>query len=177
MPADITEDLFAFTDAALKNANTRQAAIIDIGINCVAGNNIIDIDNFTHLATAVDTTDSLLNAHRVPGQIIVDHGVTELVVQAFGANFCEQQHINCFRVVLRKLKTVAKLESSVIADAAIDLFNTNTGCFQLLFYVIQGIAECAENDDFVIIRLLLFLNDFKHTVKLGIFWRKIVCQL
>ena len=41
------------------------------------------------LTITVNTTDSLFNFHRIPWKIIINHVITELIVQTFTANFGE----------------------------------------------------------------------------------------
>ena len=98
--------------------------MVDIGINGSFCNDVINIDSLTFLATAVNTTDSLLNPHRVPRQIIVNHHITELVVKAFGTNLRKQQNIDCIRVGFLQLKTLLQRIPLFILDAAIHLFHT-----------------------------------------------------
>ena len=44
------------------------------------------------LGEAVDASDSLLDAHRVPREVKVEHAVAELKVLAFGAGVSRDHH-------------------------------------------------------------------------------------
>ena len=126
MPADFAENLLALTDTSFKDTDAGEAAVINISVHSITGNNIIDVDNFATLASAVDTTDALLDAHGIPRQVIVYHHVTELIVQAFRADFCEKHDVNGFRVVLREFKPSSEIQSVIIFYATIDLLDTES---------------------------------------------------
>ena len=87
--ANLTQDRFAIADAALKYTNPHQTAGIDISIHCVISNHVVDVNDIAFLPTTVDTADSLLNTHGIPGKIIINDCITELIVKAFGTHFCE----------------------------------------------------------------------------------------
>lgn len=80
--ADGTKHFFTFTDAPLKDSNPHKAARVDIRIYGVRRYDVIDIDRFALLAAPVDSTDALLNPHGIPWKVVVDHRITELIVQS-----------------------------------------------------------------------------------------------
>ena len=52
-----------------------------------------DADGCVCLTDVVDAADTLLDPHRVPQHIVVDHRAAELEVQAFGGSIGAQQYV------------------------------------------------------------------------------------
>ena len=80
------EDLLAATKRLPEHADAFQAPEVDPRVDGVADDQVLDGDGFALLAATVDTADALLDTHGVPGQVVVDEGVAELVVEALGAH-------------------------------------------------------------------------------------------
>ncbi len=53
----------------------------------------IDDRHDVFLADAIETPDALLDTHRIPGQVVIDHRVRELQVPAFAAGLGGDQHL------------------------------------------------------------------------------------
>ena len=174
MPADFAENLLAFTDAPFKDTDAREAAVINVSVHSITGDNVIDVYNFAPLASAVDTTNALLDAHGIPRQVIVYHHVTELIVQAFRADFCEKHDVNGFRVILREFKPSPEIQPVIIFYATIDLLDTKSRFSQLSFDIIQRVAECAEQDDFVVFRFLFFTDNLEHPIEFRVVLRQVI---
>ena len=174
MPADFAKNLLAFTDAPFKDTDAREAAVINVSVHSITGDNVIDVYNFAPLASAVDTTNALLDAHGIPRQVIVYHHVTELIVQAFRADFCEKHDVNGFRVILREFKPSPEIQPVITFNATIDLLDTKSRFSQLSFDIIQRVAECAEQDDFIIFRFLLFSDNLEHPIEFRVVLRQVI---
>src|ERR1039458_10796793 len=54
---------------------------------------IDDADLGVLLAKAVDTPDALLDAHGIPGHVVVDQGAAELEVEALGGGVGTKEHV------------------------------------------------------------------------------------
>ena len=80
---DAAKDFFALANAVLENTDTHQTAFINISVYRSFGNDIIDVYGFASLASAINSADTLLDTHWIPGQVVVDHGVAELIVKTF----------------------------------------------------------------------------------------------
>ena len=64
---DFTEYLFAATKSVVENSYTQQTTFIDVRVNGSRRNQVENGDTLTLLSPAVDTPDSLLDSHGVPG--------------------------------------------------------------------------------------------------------------
>ena len=73
--------------AILKDADAIQQALVNLDVNRVLNDKVVDVDLRRGLAETVDTANALFDNHRVPGQVVVDHSVAELHVQAFTTHF------------------------------------------------------------------------------------------
>ena len=173
---DLTKDSFTFTDTLFKNTDTQQTALINIRINGVIRDYVVDIYNLTLLSATVNSTNSLLNTHRVPRKIIVDHHIAELIVKTFRANLGKEQNINGIFIFLGQLKLLTKLVTRIVLHATINLLHAQSFGTQFLLQICKSMTEGTEQNDFIIFSGLLFLDDFKHAIEFGIFLRKRVCQ-
>ena len=86
----IAQNACALTNGVFKNTNTLQATVIDFRINGSFGYNITDDNGITLLTTSINTTNTLLNRHRVPREVIVNHKIAELIIQTFATNLGKQ---------------------------------------------------------------------------------------
>jgi len=98
------------------------------------------------LADAVDAAEPLLEAVRVPGQVVIDHQVGALEVDTFTRGVRGQQHPH-FGIVLERL---LRLHTLLAAQAAVDddhrlLASQRRGdaCLQ----VVQGVSMLGEQDE------------------------------
>ena len=128
------------------------------------------------MSATVDTTDSLFDCHRIPWQVIVDHKVTELVVQTFATNFCEQKHLQCRRIFRRKLKTLTECQTLLIFHTTVHLCHAVSFSDKGLFHIIQCMTERTEQDNLVILLVALILHNFQQPVQLFIRLREIFRQ-
>ena len=78
--SNIAQDFLALANAAFKYTDTHQASEIDISINGTIRNHVIDANSLTLLSSSIDTTDTLLDSHRIPRKIIVNHHIAELII-------------------------------------------------------------------------------------------------
>ena len=62
---------------------------IDITFTCAFGHQVPQVAGFG-LADTVDAPEALFNAVRVPGQVVIDHQVRALEVDAFARRVCRQ---------------------------------------------------------------------------------------
>ena len=106
---DLAEDFFGPADGVLKDADTPQTALVDVAIDGARRDEVDDGDRLALLSVAVDTADALLDAHGVPGQIVVDEEIAELEVEALAADFGGQQHIQRVGIVFGQRKAAAQL--------------------------------------------------------------------
>ena len=125
------------------------------------------------MSATINTTNSLLDSHRVPRQVIVNHRIAELIVKTFGSYFSEQEHIQSIGISFIKFKSLTKLAASFILDATVNLSNTYAGILELFEEIRQRVSKRTEENDFVVFLLLLFLYDVEDAIKLGIVIRKI----
>ena len=173
---DLAKNSFTFTDALFKNTDTKQTALINIRINGIIRDYIVDIYDLALLSATVNSTDSLLNAHRVPRKIIVDHHIAELIVKTFRANLGKEQNINGVFIFLGQLKLLAKFVTCIILDATVNLLHAQALCSQFLLQICERMTEGTEQNDFIIFSVLLFFDDFKNAIEFGIFLGERVCQ-
>ena len=176
LSTDLAKDCFAFTDTLFKNTNTEQATLINIRINGVIRDYVVNVYNLTLLSATVNSTDSLLNAHRVPRKVIVDHHVAELIVKTFRAYLCKEQDINRIFIFFRQFKLLAKLVTRIVLYATVNLLHSQSFGTQFLLQICKRMAEGAEQNDFIIFNGLLFFDDFEYTIKFGIFLGERICQ-
>jgi hypothetical protein len=82
---DLAGDQFEQVDLVVEQAEdalldaAREAEVEDVHLTC--------------LADAVHAADALLDRHRVPGEIVVDHRPAELEIAALAADLTRQQHL------------------------------------------------------------------------------------
>ena len=90
---DLAQDFFAPADGVLEDADAPQAALVDLGIHGARRDEVDDGDRLALLSVAVNAADALLDAHGIPGQIVVDEEIAELEVETLAADFGGQQDI------------------------------------------------------------------------------------
>src|SRR5579859_1643995 len=90
---DLSQDFFASSHSLVEDADADKTALINIGIDRARGNQVINGNAVTCLPIAVETPDPLFDAHRIPGEVIVDQAITELVVETFTSYLRRKQYI------------------------------------------------------------------------------------
>ena len=101
------------------------------------------------LADAVDAAEALLDPVRVPRQVVVDHQVGALQVQALAGGVGGDQDPDV-RVLGEQLRDLAAL---LAADAAVDGDDGVGAAEQVadpLGEVVQGVAVLGEDDDLAV---------------------------
>ena len=68
------------------------------------------------LTDAIDAPDALLNLHRVPRQVVIEHDMAELQVQTLAAGVGGDQHLSLVREGALHLLTLVEIERAVEAD-------------------------------------------------------------
>ena len=96
--ADLAEYLFTAAKCVVENSYTRQTPFINIRINCARRNQVKYGDALTLLPPPVDTSDPLFNFHWIPGKIIIDYAIAELIIQTFTTYLGKQHDIYCIFV-------------------------------------------------------------------------------
>ena len=76
--AHVAEDGFGLAQGVFKDADAGGEAVEDAGVDGVLVDEVPDEDAFGLLADAVNTADALFDAHRVPGEVVVDDKAAEL---------------------------------------------------------------------------------------------------
>ena len=103
------------------------------------------------LADAMDAAEALLQAVRIPRQVVVHHQVRALEIDAFAGGVGGQQHLHLGVVPERLLR----LHPLFAAHAAVDhddrLFAAEQGR-DAAFQVIQRVAVLGEDDELLVWR-------------------------
>ena len=84
---DLAKDVLAGSESLLKDADSRQTSLVNVGVNRAWRDQVVDADELALLAVSVDSPNSLFNPHGIPRQVIVDHAVAELIIEALAADF------------------------------------------------------------------------------------------
>ena len=123
------ENFLATANRMTEDTDPLQASFIDVGINRARRHKVHDADGFALLAVAVDTTDALFNAHRIPRQIVVHAEIAGLEVQTFAAYFGRQQNIQCIRIIPWQREAFAQGRPFIIGNAAMNQAVTQASGF------------------------------------------------
>ena len=150
LAGELAEDLLAATQCLAEDADAQQAALVDLGIHGAGGDEVVDGDGFAFLAVAVDAADALLHAHGVPGQVVVDQAIAELVVEALAADLGGEQQVDGRRVLLGQAEAVAQVAPLLVRDVAVDQAQADGLVRQPLHQIGQGVAEGAEHQELVV---------------------------
>ena len=89
----LAKDILTITNGTVENTDSEKTPIINICIDRSWRYNVINGNAFTGLPVTINSTNPLFNLHRIPGKIIVDHTVAELIIQAFAAHLGKQHYI------------------------------------------------------------------------------------
>ncbi len=68
------------------------------------------------LTDAIHASDALFESHRVPGDVVVDHDMTELKIQAFAACICRNQNARILCERFLNTLTVIHVHGAVQTD-------------------------------------------------------------
>ena len=120
--------------------------VIDLAFARVLGDEVPQVADFG-LADAVDAAEALFQAVRVPGQVVVDHQVGALQVDAFAGGVGGDEDFD-FLVVLEGFLGLAPFFA---ADAAVnddDGLRPAEQCPNLLGEIVQRVAVLGEDDEF-----------------------------
>ncbi len=125
---DFPQYLFTAPQGTVEHSYANQAAFIDVRIHSPWRNHIENSDLFTFLSPTINSSYSLLNTHRIPGQVIVHNAITELVVQAFTTDLGKQKNVETVILISLHFKTVPELDTGLIRCAAMNHSNPKTIC-------------------------------------------------
>src|SRR5208337_1747247 len=98
------------------------------------------------LADAVDATEALLQAVRIPGQVVVDHKVSALQVDSLAGCVGGEEDLD-FLVMRERLLGLAPI---LAADAAMnddDCLGPSNECSYAFGKIVQGVAMLGEDDE------------------------------
>ena len=131
---------------ALRSSSSFSSSrMIDLAFARILGHEIPQVADFG-LADAVDTAEALLQAVRIPGQVVVDHQVGALQVDAFAGGVGGDEDFD-FLVVRECLLGLAPF---LAADAAVnddDGLGPSDECPDPLGEIIQRVAMLGEDDE------------------------------
>ena len=125
-----------------------QQLAINIAFTGFFSDQVPEMTDF-RLADAVDATKTLLNAIGIPRQVIIDHQVGPLQIDAFAGGIGGQQNLH-FGIVLEGL---LRLRALLAADAAMDDDNRVLPAQQrgdAVFQIIQGVAMLGEDNELLV---------------------------
>jgi hypothetical protein len=118
---------------------------VDLSLSGAFCDQIPEVAHFS-LADAVDATESLLNAIRIPWQVVVDHQVRALQIDAFARGIGSYQNLHFFAVG----KTLLSVLAVLAAHASVNVHHS----FRLaqepadsLGEVAQGVAMFREDNE------------------------------
>ena len=140
--AEHVEDLAAERLARLLELLQQRA--IDVALAGLLGDQVPEVADLG-LADAVDAAEALLEAVGVPGQVVVDHQVGALEVDAFAGGVGGEQHLHLGVVPERLLR----LQPLLAAHAAVDDDHGLLAAEQrgdLSLEVVQRVAVLGEDD-------------------------------
>jgi hypothetical protein len=123
-----------------------QQALVDVAFPRLPGDQVPEVAHFG-LADAMDAAEALLQAVGVPGEVVVDHQVGALQVDAFASGVGRQEEVNV-GVAAEALFDGA---AGFTAEAAIyvdDVVITAEEGFETAVQVAQGVAVFGEDDEF-----------------------------
>jgi hypothetical protein len=127
-----------------------QQLAIDVALARFFGHQVPEVADLG-LADAVDAAEALLQPVRVPRQVVVDHQVRALQVDALAGGVGGQQHLH-FGVVLEGL---LHLQALFAADAAVDDDHGFLAAEQrgdALLQIVEGVAVLGEDDQLLVRR-------------------------
>ena len=146
--AEHVEDLAAEGLAGL--LQLLQQLAVDIAFAGFLGHQVPEVADFG-LADAVDAAEALLDAVGVPRQVVVDHQVGALEVDAFARGVRGKQHLH-LGVVLERL---LRLHALLAAHAAVDHDHGLLAAEQrgdAVLKIVQRVAVLGEDDELLVRR-------------------------
>ena len=87
------QDRLQAADHGLEQADAGSESTVYVGLDGAVVVQVDDTDGGVGLADTVDATDALLDPHRVPRHVVVDHRAAELEVQSLGGGVGAQQDV------------------------------------------------------------------------------------
>ncbi|MNN51041.1 hypothetical protein D3C81_1656560 [compost metagenome] len=96
------------------------------------------------LSKTMDPSNSLLNAHRVPWKIKVNHMMTELQVNAFSACFCSDHDLGSAAEQIHHPILFPPVHATTIGNS------DHTSVFQVFQQVFLSSSIFGENNDFIL---------------------------
>ena len=166
-PGDIAQYLLASAERALEYADADEAARVNIRIDRSRHDQVDYGDALALLALSVNAPYPLLNAHRIPRQVVVHHTIAELVVQSLATDFREQHHIETVAVFTRFLETAPQCNALLVRRPAVDHPDAHTVLCEMVVKIAKGVAKTAEQHHLVVGQALLVPNDCAERVE---FW-------
>jgi len=87
---NITENCFEVADRRFEDPNPLIQPVKDPLLDRLADDHVQDMNDLPLLPVAVQPADPLLDSHRVPWQVVVEHPGAELKVETFGPDLARQ---------------------------------------------------------------------------------------
>ena len=119
LAGDLAEDLLVAAHGMLEDADAPQAPEVDVGVDGARRDEVDDGDRLALLAVAVDAADALLDAHGIPGQIVVDEEIAELEVETLAADLGGEQDIERVGILFRQRKAAPQFGAFVVGHVAV----------------------------------------------------------
>ena len=125
-----------------------EQALVYVALACLGGDQVPEMADLG-LADAVDAAETLLEAVGVPGQVVVDHEVGALEVDALAGGVGGEEDAHLRVVAEGFFGGVALLPAQSAVDGDDGLFasqSTGDACMQ----IVEGIAVFGEDDQFLL---------------------------
>src|SRR5260370_40918032 len=120
-----SKNLFASPHSLVEDTDANKTALVDLGIYGAGCNQVIDGNRFAFLPIAVEAPNTLFNAHRIPGQVIVYQAITKLVIETFTSYLGVKQHIECFIIFPGPAKAITERTSILFRGASVNQSHSN----------------------------------------------------
>src|SRR5690606_24106126 len=146
---DFTEDVeYAAAESLAFDFQFVEQALEYVAFTGFRGHHVPQVADFG-LTDAVDTAEALLKAVGVPGQIVIDHQIGVLQIDAFAGGVGGDQHARR-RIVAEQLLNLAPF---LAFDATVDhhhgVFAADKAT-NLLRQIVQRVAVLREDDEFAL---------------------------
>ncbi len=143
------------------------------------GRDKIEDETILFLAIPVDAAHTLLQAHRIPGDVEVNHQPTELQVNALAGRFGGYHHLAILPKLPLGIDAAARCVAVADLHPAVDLGHLQaplaqlaqrTAPFAVAGQIIEGIFMLRENQEFqlLVVKQTLLGDDFSQLDQLGL---------
>ena len=158
--AEHVEDLAAQRLARLLELLEQRA--VDVALAGLLGDEVPEVADLG-LADAVDAAEALLEAVGVPRQVVVDHQVRALEVDAFAGRVGGEQHLHLGVVRERLLRLPPLLAAHAAVDDDDRLLRGRAACAMRSLEVVERVAVLGEDDELLARRGAGFGIDRRRT--------------